>query len=63
MRKAIIKNKVTGAEVEVHATTEHSASNYGKSVWVDENNNAYMQTDLPKHAQNPFYTIIREWEE
>lgn len=55
MRKAILKNKVTGVEIEVYATTEHPDSSYGKAVWVDKNNVAYLQVDYP--FENPFYEV------
>lgn len=55
MRKAILRNKINGMEVEVHATTEHPDSSYGKAVWVDNDNNAYCEVDAK--IQNPFYEI------
>lgn len=58
MRKAILKNKVTGVEVEVYATTEHPDSSYGKAVWVDKEGIAYLQVDYP--FENPFYEIIEK---
>ncbi|MBR2146345.1 MAG: hypothetical protein IJ925_02685 [Muribaculaceae bacterium] len=42
--KLIIKS--TGEEIKVHSTTEHPTSSYGKAVWVDEQNNAYLQVGL-----------------
>ena len=56
MRKAILKNKATGVEIEVYATTEHPDSSYGKAVWVDKEGIAYLQVDYP--FENPFYEII-----
>lgn len=56
MRKAILKNKVNGKEVEVYATTEHPDSHYGKAVWADKKGTAYLQVDYP--FDNPFYEII-----
>ena len=50
--KAILTNPINGVSVEVHSTSEHSACSYGKEVWVDDNNNAYCQVDLPS-----FYEI------
>ena len=52
--EAIIRNKVTGVEVRVHATTEHPDSSYGHPVWVDDDNNAYCEVG----RNNPFYEII-----
>lgn len=56
MRKAILKNKVTGVEIEVYATTEHPDSSYGKAVWVDKEGTAYMQVDY--RFENPFYEVV-----
>ena len=55
MRQATLRNKVTGVEVRVHATTEHPDSSYGRAVWVDDDNNAYCEVDAK--AANPFYEI------
>lgn len=46
--------KPTGEEIKVHSTTEHPTSSYGKAVWVDEQNNAYLQVG----ASNPLYDIV-----
>ena len=51
---ATLINNITGESVRVHATTEHPDSSYGLAVWVDDNNQAYMQVG----AINPFYTVI-----
>lgn len=51
---AKIKNNITGQIINVHATTSHSASSYGQAVWVDDDDNAYYQCNLP----NPFYTLV-----
>ena len=53
MRKAILTNKVTGAKVRVHSTTEHPDSSYGHEIWVDDNNISYLEVG----AKNPFYEI------
>lgn len=55
MRRAILRNVLTGVEVEVYATTDHSCSSYGRPVWVDRNGDAYCECDpvIP----NPFYDI------
>jgi DNA-binding XRE family transcriptional regulator len=46
--------KPTGEEIKVHATTEHPTSSYGKAVWVDELNNAYLQVG----STHPLYDIV-----
>ena len=51
--KAILRNKMNGVEVEVHATTEYPSSSYGKPVWVDDENNAYVQVGM----EQPFYDV------
>lgn len=51
--KAIITNQVNGVSVEVYATTEHSASSYGRAIWVDEENNPYFEVGTCP----PFYSI------
>ena len=51
--KAILTNRVNGESVEVHSTTNHPSSSYGKEVWVDDKGQAYCQCDLP----NPFYDV------
>lgn len=58
MKKAILRNVINGVEVEVFATTNHPASSYGQEVWVDNNNEAYMQVGMP----NPFYEIVNQWD-
>lgn len=47
MRKAKLINLLTGEEVRVTARTDHPASSYGLPVWVDDNNQAYCQCDMP----------------
>ena len=51
--KAILTNKLSDESVEVHSTTNHPSSSYGKEVWVDDKGQAYCQCDLP----NPFYDV------
>ena len=51
--KATLINNITGAVVEVTATTEHPDSSYGKAVWVDKNNMAYLQVGM----SSPLYTL------
>lgn len=46
METARLKNKTTGEVISVFATTEHSASSYGRAVWVDANGNAYCEVDI-----------------
>lgn len=59
MLKATLTNIINGVSVEVYATTEHSASSYGRAVWVDEENTAYCEVD----SVNPFYEISNVREE
>lgn len=47
MRTARIRNKITGAVVAVRATTDHSASSYGRAIWVDDMGNPYFEVDTP----------------
>ncbi len=47
-------NNVTKKEVKVRASYNHPACSYGHAVWVDKNNEAYTQVDMP----TPQYTII-----
>lgn len=52
--KAILKNNVSGEEIEVIAMTEHPDSSYGKDVWVDETGVSYCQVGM----ESPFYTVL-----
>ena len=52
--KTILKNIVSGEEVEVSATCEHPASSYGHPVWVDANNQAYCEVG----KEEPFYKVL-----
>lgn len=47
MRKALLTNPINGVSVKVYATTNNSASSYGKPVWVDAKGTAYCQVGLP----------------
>lgn len=47
-------NNVTNKEVEVRVSYEHPACSYGRAVWADENNQAYMQVGMI----TPLYTVI-----
>lgn len=44
--KATIINKQTGERIEVRSTTRHPMSSYGQAVWVDRDNNAYLQVKI-----------------
>lgn len=49
----ILINNLNGAQVEVYATTDNTASSYGQPVWVDSDGQAYCQVGL----EAPFYTV------
>lgn len=51
---AILINTINDYRVVVHSTTEHPSSSYGMPVWVDKDNEAYMQVG----ATTPFYKVI-----
>ena len=51
--KAILRNTVTGETIHVTSTSQHPDCNYGQSVWVDKDNQAYMVVGMA----NPFYEI------
>ena len=53
MNTHILTNNFNGVQVEVHATTNNSASSYGQPVWVDSDGQAYCQVGL----EAPFYTV------
>ena len=53
--KATLINNATGERIEVRSTTNHPSSSYGKTVWVDKNNIAYLQVGL--ETLNPIYSI------
>lgn len=53
MRRATLTSTLNGKSVEVHATTEHSASSYGMPVWVDDEGKAYCQVGF----EAPFYEL------
>ncbi len=55
MTATLINNK-TGEEIKVRSTANHPSSSYGKEVWVDDDNKAYMQVGLEKY--NPLYDIV-----
>lgn len=51
---AILINTINDYRVVVHSTTEHPSSSYGMPVWVDKDNEAYIQVG----ATTPFYKVI-----
>lgn len=53
MKKATMKNIITGDEKRVTLTTEHPAARCGIAVWVDDDGKAYF----PEDVQNPFYEL------
>lgn len=60
-KNAVLKEKITGREIEVHATLNHPQSSYGHPIWVDEEGVAYMEVD--SIIPNPFYEVVKTWEE
>lgn len=54
--KATLIINATGERIKVRSTTSHPASSYGQAVWVDDNDQAYFQVNMP----NPFYSIELE---
>ena len=58
MRKATLKNVITGEKIKVYATCEHPQCHYGRAVWVDDENIAYLEVDCK--VPNPFYKIEEE---
>lgn len=53
MKKAIMRNIITGTEKRVHLTMDHPAVQCGIAVWVDDDGKAYF----PEDVQNPFYEL------
>ncbi len=53
MKTATLTNNLNGKTVEVHATTDHSASSYGVPVWVDNDGQAYCQVGF----ESPFFSV------
>lgn len=51
---AILINTINDFRFVVHSTTEHPSSSYGMPVWVNKDNEAYMQVG----ATTPFYKVI-----
>ena len=44
--KATLINKQTGEHIDVRTTTRHPLSKGGQSIWVDRDNNAYLQVKV-----------------
>lgn len=57
--RATIINKQTGERIEVRSTSRHPASNYGQAIWVDRNNNPYLQVKLCGEyvTDSPLYKV------
>jgi hypothetical protein len=53
MKKATMRNIITGVEKPVHLTKDHPAVQCGIAVWVDDDGKAYF----PEDVQNPFYQL------
>ena len=53
--KATLINNITGQEIPVTSTAEHPTSSHGIPVWVDSDNNAYLQVGL--ESMQPLYSI------
>lgn len=47
---------MSGEIIDVFATTIHPDSSYHNPVWVDKDNKAYFQVDMP----NPFYEVVND---
>lgn len=46
-KRGTLRNLLTGATIEVTASTEHAASSYGRPVWVTEDGQAVGQVGAP----------------
>ena len=57
--KATVINKQTGERIEVRSTSRHPASSYGQAIWVDSNNNPYLQVKLRGEyvTDSPLYKV------
>ena len=51
---AILINTINDSRVVVHSTTEHPSRSYGMPVWVDKDNEAYIQVG----AIVPGYKVV-----
>lgn len=56
MKRAIMRNIITGKKTAVHLTMDHPAAQSGIAVWVDDEQRAYFPEDI----QNPFYELTQE---
>lgn len=56
---AILINTINDFRVVVHSTTEHPSSSYGMPVWVDKDNEAYIQVGamVPGYKVAPVDTL------
>ena len=57
--KATIINKQTGERIEVRSTSRHPMCSYGQAIWVDSNNNPYLQVKLRGEyvTDSPLYKV------
>ena len=57
--KATIINKQTGERIEVRSTSRHPMCSYGQAIWVDRNNNPYLQVKLRGEyvTDSPLYKV------
>ena len=57
--KATIINKLTGERIEVRSTSRHPMCSYGQAIWVDRNNNPYLQVKLRGEyvTDSPLYKV------
>ena len=53
MKKADMRNIITGETKQVYLTHDHPAAHCGIAVWVDNEGKAYF----PEDVQNPFYKL------
>ena len=52
MKKAIMRNIITGVEKPVHLTKDHPAVQCGIAVWVDDDGKAYFPDVLSTERHN-----------
>lgn len=50
-----IINRITGDTIKVHVAQNHPDSHYGKPVWVDDENRAYLQVGM--EDGDPIYSF------
>lgn len=58
MKRAIMRNIITGKETAVHLSMNHPTAQSGIAVWVDDEQRAYFPEDI----QNPFYELTQKEE-